>query len=110
MMPRWRSQVTTAVRSGSTSVLRSMGMRSTGHGKDGKPVKKGARDMRDPNNICRWSDGFWFWRISEGVPKTKMKSWKSMLSEEQIWHVMAFENQFSNDGKPHDHSCYKPGN
>ena len=80
------------------------------HGKDGKPVKKGARDMRDPNNICRWSDGFWFWRISEGVPKTKMKSWKSMLSEEQIWHVMAFENQFSNEGKPHDHSCYKPGN
>ena len=84
--------------------------RGSCHGKDGKPVKKGARDMRDPNNICRWSDGFWFWRISEGVPKTKMKSWKSMLSEEQIWHVMAFENQFSNEGKPHDHSCYKPGN
>jgi len=80
------------------------------HGKDGKPVTKGARDRRDPNNICRWSDGFWFWRISEGVPKTKMKSWKSMLSEEQIWHVMAFEIQFSNEGKPHDHSCYKPGN
>jgi len=80
------------------------------HGKDGKPVKKGARDMRDPNNICRWSDSFWFWRIAEGVPKTKMKSWKSMLSEEQIWHVMAFENQFSNGGQPHDHSCYKPGN
>jgi len=78
------------------------------HGKDGKPVKKGARDMRDPNNICRWSDSFWFWRISEGVPKTKMKAWKSLLSEEQIWHVMAFENQFSNGGKPHDHSCYKP--
>jgi mono/diheme cytochrome c family protein len=78
------------------------------HGKDGKPVKKGARDMRDPKNICRWSDSFWYWRISEGVPKTKMKAWKSQLSEEQIWHVMAFENQFSNEGKPHDHSCYKP--
>ncbi|MBH0210479.1 MAG: hypothetical protein HP495_18510, partial [Nitrospira sp.] len=25
------------------------------HGKDGQPVKKGARDMRDPKNICRWS-------------------------------------------------------
>jgi mono/diheme cytochrome c family protein len=64
--------------------------------------------MRDPKNICRWSDSFWYWRISEGVPKTKMKAWKSQLSEEQIWHVMAFENQFSNEGKPHDHSCYKP--
>ena len=78
------------------------------HGKDGKPVKKGARDMRDPKNICRWSDSFWYWRISEGIPKTKMKAWKSMLSEEQIWHVMAYEHQFSHGGKPSEHTDYKP--
>jgi mono/diheme cytochrome c family protein len=65
------------------------------HGKDGQPVKKGARDLRDPKNVGRFSDSFWFWRVSEGVPKTKMKPWKSLLSEEQIWQVMAYEHQFS---------------
>ena len=78
------------------------------HGKDGKPVKKGARDLRDQKNTSRFSDSFWFWRISEGVPKTKMKAWKSFLSEEQIWQVMAFEHQFSHEGKPSEHTDYKP--
>ena len=78
------------------------------HGKDGAPVKKGARDLRDPKNVGRFSDSFWFWRIAEGIPKTKMKAWKSMLSEEQIWQVMAFEHQFSHGGKPAEHTDYKP--
>ena len=78
------------------------------HGKDGQPVKKGARDLRDPKNVGRFSDSFWFWRIAEGIPKTKMKAWKSLLSEEQIWQVMAFEHQFSHDGKPAEHTDYKP--
>ena len=65
------------------------------HGKDGKPVKKGARDFRDKAQMGRMSDAFWFWRVSEGIPKTKMKAWKSQLSEEQIWQVIAYERQFS---------------
>ena len=28
------------------------------HGKDGQPVKKGARDLRDPKNTTRFSDSF----------------------------------------------------
>ena len=46
--------------------------------------------------------------MSEGVPKTKMKAWKQFLSEEQIWQVMAYEHQFSHDGKPAEHTDYKP--
>ena len=65
------------------------------HGKDGKPVKKGARDFRDKAQMGRMSDAFWFWRVSEGVPKTKMKAWRTKLTEEQIWQVIAFERQFS---------------
>ena len=65
------------------------------HGKDGKPVKKGARDFRDKAQMSRMSEAFWFWRVSEGIPKTKMKAWKSQLSEEQIWQVIAYERQFS---------------
>jgi mono/diheme cytochrome c family protein len=81
---------------------------SSCHGKDGAPAKKGARDLRDPKLVCRFSDAFWFWRVSEGVPKTKMKANKHLLTEEQIWQVMAYENQFSHGGKPADRSCYKP--
>ena len=71
-------------------------------------MKKGARDLRDQKNTGRFSDSFWFWRVAEGVPKTKMKSWKALLSEEQIWQVMAYEHQFSHDGKPSEHTDYKP--
>ena len=78
------------------------------HGKDGQPVKKGARDLRDQKNVGRYSDSFWYWRIAEGIPKTKMKAWKSLLSEEQIWQVMAYEHQFSHGGKPSEHTDYKP--
>lgn len=76
------------------------------HGEDGKPVKAGARDFRDGKKINRFSEDFWFWRISEGVPKTKMKAWKEKLTEEQRWKVMAFEHTFSHGGKaePHNHA------
>ena len=47
------------------------------HGKDGKPVKAGATDFRNPERMKLYSDSVWFWRISEGVPNTKMRGWKS---------------------------------
>ena len=49
------------------------------HGKDGKPVKAGARDFRNGERMKLYSDSVWFWRISEGVPNTKMKAWKTKL-------------------------------
>ena len=75
--------------------------------KDGKPVKSGG-GLRDPKNTSRFSDSYWFWRVAEGVPKTTMKAWKSYLSEEQIWQVIAFIHQFSHGGKPSEHTDYKP--
>jgi len=81
---------------------------SSCHGKDGKPVKKGARDFRQAENIKYFSDSFWFWRISEGVPNTKMKAWKEKLSEEDRWKVMAFEHTFSHGGQPSAHSDFVP--
>ena len=76
------------------------------HGEDGKPVKAGARDFHQAKRMNTYEDSFWFWRISEGVPKTKMKPWKEKLTEEQRWQVMAFEHTFSHDGKaePHEHA------
>lgn len=72
------------------------------HGKDGKPVKAGARDFRNAERMKMYSDSVWFWRISEGVPNTKMKAWKSKLPEEDRWKVMAFERTFGLSGKGWD--------
>ena len=72
------------------------------HGKDGKPVKAGARDFRNAERMKLYSDSVWFWRVSEGVPNTKMKAWKSKLSEEDRWKVVLFERNFGLKGKEWD--------
>ena len=72
------------------------------HGKDGKPVKAGARDFRRTEQMQLYSDAQWFWRVSEGVKGTKMKAWKSKLSEEERWKVIAFEATFGLKGKEYD--------
>jgi mono/diheme cytochrome c family protein len=72
------------------------------HGKDGKPVKAGARDFRVTERMKLYSDSVWFWRISEGVQNTKMKAWKSKLSEEDRWKLVAFERNFGLKGKEWD--------
>lgn len=71
---------------------------SSCHGKDGKPVKAGARDFRKSDRMKLYSDSVWIWRISEGVPNTKMKAWKSKLSEEDRWKAMAYEHNFGLKG------------
>jgi len=72
------------------------------HGKDGKPVKAGARDFRNTERMKLYSDAVWFWRISEGVKDTKMKAWKTKLSEEDRWKVMAYERTFGLKGMEYD--------
>ena len=72
------------------------------HGKDGKPVKAGARDFRKGDRMKLYSDSVWFWRISEGVPNTKMKAWKSKLSDDDRWKVMAYERTFGLKGMGYD--------
>lgn len=72
------------------------------HGKDGKPVKAGARDFRNAERMKLYSDSVWFWRISEGVPNTKMKAWKSKLSEEDRWKLVAFERTWGLKGQEWD--------
>jgi len=69
------------------------------HGKDGKPVKAGATDFRNLERMKLYSDSVWFWRIAEGVPNTKMKGWKSKLSEDDIWKLVLFERSFALKGK-----------
>jgi len=72
------------------------------HGKDGKPVKAGARDFRNSERMKLYSDSVWFWRISEGVPNTKMKAWKSKLSDEDRWKLVLYERNYAIAGKAWD--------
>jgi mono/diheme cytochrome c family protein len=72
------------------------------HGKDGKPVKAGARDFRRTAQMELYSDAQWFWRVSEGVKGTKMKAWKTKLSEEERWKVIAYEATFGLKGQEYD--------
>ncbi len=73
------------------------------HGKTGKPKLRGARDFRSAKSINRMSDSYLFWRVSEGVKKTKMKGWKESLTEEQRWQVIAYIHAYSHGGKPEPH-------
>ncbi len=69
------------------------------HGKNGKPVKKGARDFRQKERMEMYSDSTWFWRVSEGVKGTKMPAWKKKLpSEEDRWKIISYERTFGLDG------------
>ncbi len=77
------------------------------HGKNGKPVKAGARDFRRTEQMELYSDSVWFWRVNEGVKGTKMKAWKSKLSEDEIWKVIAYEATFGLKGKEWDVAAKK---
>jgi mono/diheme cytochrome c family protein len=36
------------------------------------------------------SDGYLFWRVSEGSPGTAMVAWRGILTDEQIWQLVTF--------------------
>ncbi len=60
------------------------------HGKDGRPVKGRARNFKDANIRVTYSDDHLLWRISEGIPYTRMGPYKERLSEDEIWKIIAF--------------------
>ena len=70
------------------------------HGEDGTPTRKGrgAPDFSDPSE-ARVSDAQWFWKISEGKRRTKMRSHKKHLTEEQRWQVIAYMRTFAQSTK-----------
>ncbi len=69
-----------------------------------RPKQRGARDFRSAEKMHQFSDSYWFWRISEGVPKTKMPAWKDKLSEEERWKVIAYEHTWSHGNQPAEHA------
>jgi len=72
------------------------------HGSDGKPTRmgKGAMDLSDLKEHAQDSDALWFGRLAEGKPGTKMPGYKTKLTEEQRWQVIAYMRSFSAKSKP----------
>ncbi len=73
------------------------------HGRDGKPILTGARDLRDAAYVNKMTDSYMYWRVSDGVPLTPMTPWKDKLKEDQIWKVIAYAHTFSHGGKAEEH-------
>ena len=71
------------------------------HGSDGKPTRlgKGAPDLSDPTEGKNHSDEYWFWRLSEKKPGSKMPGYKDKLSEEQRWQVLAYLRTLTRSGR-----------
>lgn len=50
---------------------------------------------KKPANFTRpfykdFTDDFWFYRVKEGVPGTRMPRWGKTLSDEQMWYLVAY--------------------
>ena len=50
---------------------------------------------KKPANFSRpfykdYDDVTWYWRVHEGVPGTRMPQWGKLLTEKQIWYLVAF--------------------
>lgn len=55
-----------------------------------------------PSNFTRpffkqYSDAYWFFRISEGVPGSAMPKWREALTETQRWYLVAYLKRFPQD-------------
>lgn len=65
------------------------------HGDDGKgdgPASP-SLDPRPANLVALGldvGDDFLYWRINTGVPGTAMPAWKGILSDRQIWELVAY--------------------
>ncbi len=71
------------------------------HGTDGRPTRigNGAPDLSDPTEAKNHSNEYWFLRLSEKTPGSKMPGYKDKLSEEQRWQVIAYIRTLTQSGK-----------
>ncbi len=65
------------------------------HGPEGRGDGPASAALRPaPTNLAAIgqaaADDVLFWRIRSGVPGTAMPAWRGILSDEQIWQIVAF--------------------
>jgi len=65
------------------------GLEGFGNGPNSLSLEKKPANFSRPF-YKQYSDEFWFYRVSEGVPGTRMPRFGEVLSEEQRWYVVAY--------------------
>jgi mono/diheme cytochrome c family protein len=79
-----------------------------GKGPAGAALPLKPPDLRNKAAIAEMRDNYWFWRVSEGGlaepfkgKGSAMPPWKTDLSVEDRWAVMAYQHTFSGHAGPH---------
>ena len=79
-----------------------------GQGPAGMALPLKPPDLRDQKMMSEMAGNYWFWRVSEGGAVEPFKSmgsampaWKSDLSVEDRWAVVAYQHTFSGHTGPH---------
>jgi cbb3-type cytochrome oxidase cytochrome c subunit len=76
---------------------------STCHGQEGYGNGPNSISMETkPSNFSRpfykqYSDEFWFYRVTEGVPGSRMPRWGETLSETDRWYLVAYLKTLQRD-------------
>jgi cbb3-type cytochrome oxidase cytochrome c subunit len=65
------------------------GIEARGNGPNSISLEKKPANFTRPF-YKQYSDEFWFYRVSEGVPGTRMPRWQQTLTEEQRWYLVAY--------------------
>lgn len=71
------------------------GKKGDGNGLAAKALKVKPADFTDKEMVEDMTDGFWFWRVSEGIEGSGMPAWKNVLNETQRWQVINYAMNFS---------------
>ena len=70
------------------------GIDGRGHTDLGRGMYPPAMDLNSPH-VQHWKDADLFWIIQNGVRLTGMPSWKSVISDEDTWKLVAFMRALS---------------
>ena len=74
------------------------GLQGMGNGPNSITLEKKPANFTRPF-YQQYPDDFWFYRISEGVPGTRMPRWNETLTEEQRWYLVAYVKTLSKGRK-----------
>jgi mono/diheme cytochrome c family protein len=90
-----------------TYCLSCHGEKGDGRGPVAQALNPKPSDFSDKKMVSKMPANYWFWRVSEGgrvepfrSKGSAMPAWKSILSEEDIWAVIAYEHTFSEHQSP----------
>jgi cbb3-type cytochrome c oxidase subunit II len=72
------------------------GLEARGNGPNSISLEKKPANLTRPF-FKQYPDEFWFYRISEGVPGTRMPRFGEVLTEEQRWYLVAYVKTLQKD-------------